>query len=176
MDFWFAIYISFCQLLILLSSFTQFHRCLNVPGCLMRHFPTSFFGRLPGGGGDLYSQGTTTQLTFLLNYRWNIYIQISILQQIETAVLFICISSIHVLFIDAQISATTATPCTNRRRQRLVARDVYIPILHCIGQALTLCKFVGRESRAGAHQHKYNQAEKLKQKKEIKVICETELS
>lgn len=108
MDFWFAIYISFCQLLILLSSFTQFHRCLNVPGCLMRHFPTSFFGRLPGG--DLYSQGTTTQLTFLLNYRWNIYIQISILQQIETAVLFICISSIHVLFIDAQISATTATP------------------------------------------------------------------
>ena len=117
------------------------------------------------GGKSIYSQGTTTQLTFLLNYRWNIYIQISILQQIETAVLFICISSIHVLFIDAQISATTATPCTNRRRQRLVACDVYIPILHCIGQALTLCKFVGRESRAGAHQHKYNQAEKLKQKK-----------
>lgn len=82
MDFWFAIYISFCQLLILLSSFTQFQRCLNVPGCLMRHFPTSFFGRLLRGG-DLYSQGTTTQLTFLLNYRWNIYIQISILQQID---------------------------------------------------------------------------------------------
>ena len=38
---------------------------------------------------------------------------------------------------------------------------VYIPILHCTGQALTLCKFVGRESRVGAHQHKYNQAEKL---------------
>ena len=166
MDFWFAIYISSCQLLILLLRFTQFQRCLNVPGCLMRHFPTSFFGRLPGGGGgggsgNLYSQGTTTQLTFLLNYSWNIFIQISILQQIETAVLFICVSSIHVLFIDAQISATTATPCTNRRRQRLVACDVSIPILHCIGQALTLSKFVGRESRVGAHQHKYNQAEKL---------------
>ena len=139
-------------------------------------FSDIFFWTTAGGGGNLYSQGTTTQLTFLLNYSWNIFIQISILQQIETAVLFICVSSIHVLFIDAQISATTATPCTNRRRQRLVACDVSIPILHCIGQALTLCKFVGRESRAGAHQHKYNQAEKLKQKKEIKVICETELS
>lgn len=92
MDFWFAIYISSCHLLILLLRFTQFQRCLNVPGCLMRHFPTSFFGRLPGGeGGNLYSQGTTTQLTFLLNYSWNIFIQISILQQIETAVLFICV-------------------------------------------------------------------------------------
>ena len=159
MDFWFAIYISFCQLLILLLSFTQFQRCLNIPGCLKRHFPTSFFGQLPGG--NLYSQGTTTQLTFLLNYSWNIYIQISILQQIGTAVLFICISSIHVLFIDAQITATTVTPCTNRRRQRMVACDVYISILHFTGQALTLCKFVGRESRAGAHQHKYNQEEKL---------------
>ena len=120
-----------------------------------------FWTTAGGGGGNLYTQGTTTQLTFLLKYSWNIFIQISILQQIETAVLFICVSSIHVLFIDAQISATTATPCTNRRRQRLVACDVYIPILHCIGQALTLCKLVGRESRVGAHQHKYNQAEKL---------------
>lgn len=54
MDFWFAIYISFCQLLILLLSFTQFQRCLNVPGCIKRHFATSFFGRLPEG--NLYSQ------------------------------------------------------------------------------------------------------------------------
>lgn len=174
MDFWFAIYISFCQLLILLSSFTQFQRCLNVPGCLMRHFPTSFFGRLPGGGSILSRHHDSVNISFKLSLKhlhsnqyfaanWNR--RIVYLYFFNTCTLYRC-----------QISATTATPCTNRRRQRLVACDVYIPILHCIGQALTLCKFVGRESRAGAHQHKYNQAEKLKQKKEIKVICETELS
>ena len=69
MDFWFAIYISFCQLLILLSSFTQFQRCLNVPGCLMRHFPTSFFGRLPGGGSILSRHHDSVNISFKLSLK-----------------------------------------------------------------------------------------------------------
>ena len=53
-------------------------------------------------------------LTLYLNFYWNTYVQISILDQTEKALMFICISSIHVQNTDRSsdlisLILTTAT-------------------------------------------------------------------
>lgn len=54
MDFWFAIYISSCQLLILLLRFTQF-QVFKRPRLFNASFSDIFFWTTAGGGGGIYT-------------------------------------------------------------------------------------------------------------------------
>lgn len=127
MSFRYAVYIAFCPLHSVLEVFKR-------PRLYKASF-WDFFCTTAGGESLLSRHHDSVNISFELSLEHLHSNQYFVAKMEPPHCPSIFLQYMHVLFLDAQISTTTATPCKNRRRQRLVACGLYshiTPHLLCV--------------------------------------------